>query len=421
MKCLLIKHIAQIATPVGTSLKKGKEMKELRIIEDGAIYVEDGIIRLVGKTEEIMAQIEEEKCQVIDGSGKCAVPGFVDSHTHFIFGGYRPQEFIRRLEGASYMEIMQMGGGILASVNATREADLETFVKTGKQRLNVMLSQGVTTVEGKSGYGLDLDCEIRQLEAMKQLNQEHVIDIIPTYLGAHAVPPEYKENPDEYLNFMIEKVLPIVKEKDLAKFCDVFCEEGVFSIEESRKLLKEAKKQGFSLKLHADEIVTLGGGELAAELDAVSADHLLMVSDEGVQALANSTTCATLLPATAFSLNKPFAPARKLIDGGCGVALASDFNPGSCFCDSIPLLFALACIHMKMTVEEALTALTLNGAAALKLASQTGSIEVGKKADINLLAFPSYQFLVYHTANNIVDTVIKKGEIAYASTNDSCQ
>jgi imidazolonepropionase len=413
MSKLLIKNISQIATPTGKTLKKGKDMENISLIEDGAIYIEDDIIKLVGKTKEVVSKIDLDGCQIIDGSGKCAVPGFVDSHTHFVFGGYRQDEFIKRLRGSSYMDIMKMGGGIMSSVNATRDTDFNTLYNEGKNRLNHIIKQGVTTIEGKSGYGLDFDCEIKQLDVMKKLQEDHDINIISTFLGAHAVPPQYKGKEDEYIDFIIKEVLPVVKEKDLAVFCDIFCEEGVFTVKQSRKLLLAAKGLGFDIKIHADEIVTLGGGELAAELGATSADHLLMVSDEGVKQLTEKNVVSTLLPCTAFCLNKPYAPARKLIDSGCGVALASDLNPGSCFSYSIPLIFAVSAIHMKMTVEEVLTGITLNGAAALNLADKIGSIEIGKKADINLLEYPDYKFLVYHTGTQIIDKVIKGGKVVY--------
>ena len=417
MAGLLIKNLSQIATPIGSKLLKGKDMNNIEIIENGAIYVEAGIIKMVGKTYEILPKVNLENCEVIDGSGKTAVPGFVDSHTHFVFGGYRADEFVKRLKGVPYMEIMKAGGGIQNSVNSTRKASFKELYDTGKERLDEILKQGVTTIEGKSGYGLDKDCELKQLRVMKELESKHNMDIVTTFLGAHAVPSEYKNRADEYIDYIISEVLPVIVEEELSEFCDIFCEEGVFTIEQSRKLLNEAKKMGLSLKIHADEIVTLGGGELAVELDAVSADHLLMVSDKGIKDLASSNVAATLLPSTAFCLNKPFAPARKIIDEGCGVALASDLNPGSCFSSSIPLMFALATIYMKMTVGEALTALTLNGAAAVNRADKIGSIEKGKKADINLLKYDDYQFLVYSTGTQIIDTVIKDGKVVYGKNN----
>jgi imidazolonepropionase len=275
-----------------------------------------------------------------------------------------------------------------------------------------MLSMGVTTVEGKSGYGLDRDNELKQLEVLKLLNSEHVLDVEATYMGAHAVPRGYPGGSGAYIDFMLKDVLPLVREKKLARFSDIFCEEGVFTIQESERYLRACKDLGFDTKIHADEIIPLGGGELAAKVGCASADHLLAVSGEGIRMLAESDTAATLLPCTAFCLNKPYAPARKLIDAGCAVALASDYNPGSCFTNSIPLIFSLAVIHMGMTIEEALCSLTLNGAGALKKADTIGSIEPDKKADITVLAYPDYRFLVYHSAKNIVAMVIKNGKVA---------
>lgn len=272
-----------------------------------------------------------------------------------------------------------------------------------------MLSMGITTLEGKSGYGLDLDTEMCQLEAMRTLNEAHAVDIVSTFLGAHALPKEYSGRKKEYIDFIIHKVLPVVKNRNLAEFCDVFCEKNVFEIEESRYLLEEAKKLGFKLKLHADEIVAIGGTELACELGAVSADHLLQASDKGIKALANSSTIATLLPCTAFSLKEDYARGREMIDAGCAVALATDFNPGSCFTHSIPLLIALACYNMNLSLEEVITALTINGAAALNREKHIGSIDVNKEADLIILKYPSYKFLLYNLGMNVVSKVIKRG------------
>lgn len=413
MKKLVISNLSQIATPLGYSAAKGAQMNNLSVISDGAIYIEDGIICLVGTTEEVLKKAGKD-AKIIDGSGKCAVPGFVDAHTHFIFGGYRPAEFISRLEGKPYLEILKEGGGIQSTVRTTRATSFETLCDLGEQRLRVMLEQGVTTVEGKSGYGLDLECEMKQLRAMKALNACLPIDVVSTYLGAHAVPQEYSGNPGGYIDYMEKTVMPAVAAEDLAEFCDVFCEEGVFSIEQSRQVLLAGKANGMKGKIHADEIVPLGGGQLAVEVGASSAEHLLTVTDEEIEVLAKSDTVSVLLPGTAFCMRKAYAPARRLIDSGCAVAIASDFNPGSCFADSIPLLFALSSIYMGMTPEEALTAMTLNGAAALDRANDRGSIQPGKLADITLLRFPDYRFLVYHTCANSVDTVIKDGEVVYA-------
>lgn len=412
MKNMLIKNIGQLATPTGTKAKKGKEMNNITVLHDCSIYIENGIIASVGSYDEVISKINDiTDCEILNAEGRCIIPGFVDSHTHFIFNGYRPDEFIDRIEGATYLEILKKGGGIQSTVNSTRKASFETLKNDGLTRLHDMLRQGVTTIESKSGYGLDMNTEIKQLEVSKALNDIHPIDIVNTYLGAHAVPLEYSNSSDDYVDFMINTMIPLVSEKGLAEFCDVFCEDSVFSIEQSRKLLSTAKKYNLKPKIHADEIVSLGGAELAGDLNAVSADHLLMISDAGIEKLIKNDVIATLLPCTAFCLGKPYAPARKIIDQGGSVALASDFNPGSCFTNSIPLMLSLAVIHMNMTVEEALTALTLNGAAAIDKSDSIGSIEPGKKADLIILKYPNYNFLVYNSGVNIVNAVIKNGEL----------
>ncbi|MFA7660495.1 MAG: imidazolonepropionase [Anaerovoracaceae bacterium] len=404
-------NASQLVTCSGFAAKRGEKMQDLHVIEDGAVLIEDGTIAGVGTTEELLPLAAD--AEIIDCSDKTVLPGFVDSHTHLIFGGYRPEEFSWRLSGVSYMDIMKRGGGINATTVPTRVATLEDLKEDGRQRLSSMLGFGVTTVEGKSGYGLDRDTEIKQLVAMRQLNEEQPVDIVTTFMGAHAVPEEFKGRTDAYVDFIIKEVLPQVAKQKLAEFCDVFCEANVFDIEQSRRLLLAAGSYGMELKLHADEIVRIGGAELAAELGAVSADHLLQASDEGIDKMAEKGVIATLLPATAFSLKEPYARAREMIDRGCAVALATDFNPGSCFTNSVPLLFALATIYMGMTIEEAITAMTINGAAALKREAQVGSIDVGKKADLIILEFPKYQFLNYHFAVNIVERVLKTGELVY--------
>ena len=410
---MLIKNASELVTCSGFKPKRGNEMGDLHIIKDGAVVVEDGVIKAVGTTKEILSKYKEADFDVIDAEGKTVLPGFVDSHTHFIFGGYRAEEFSWRLRGDKYMDIMKRGGGIASSVQATREASKQQLMDAGIKRLNSMLSFGVTTVEGKSGYGLDFETEIKQLEVMKELNEIHPVDVVRTFLGAHAVPVEYAGREDAYVDFMIESVLPYVADKKLAEFCDVFCEDNVFSVEQSRNLLSKAKEMGFALKIHADEIVHLGGAELAAELGAVSADHLLQASEVGIEAMAKSSVVATLLPCTAFSLRESFANGRKMIDSGCAVALATDFNPGSCFTESTALVFALACIQMNLTIEEAITALTINAAAAVNRADEIGSIDIGKKADIIILEFPSYKFIPYHVGVSTVEKVVKNGELVF--------
>ena len=411
---LIIKNASQLVTCSGYKAKQGKEMSELHVIEDGAVVIEDGTITAVGKTADILSDsVAESKYDVVDAKGKAVLPGFVDSHTHFVFGGYRAEEYSWRLSGVSYMDIMKRGGGILSTVKATSEASKEELMKSGTDRLNSMLSFGVTTVEGKSGYGLDRDTELKQLEVMELLDQEHPVDIVRTFLGAHAVPEAYKGNEDAFIDFLIDGVLPEVADRKLAAFCDIFCEQNVFSIEQSRRLLSKAKELGLKLKLHADEIVRIGGAELAAELGAISADHLLQASDQGISDLAESRVMATLLPGTAFSLKEPYARARYMIDQGCAVALATDFNPGSCFTESISLIFALATIYMGLTTEEVISSLTINGAAALDRADITGSIDKDKKGDLIVLEHPSYHFLSYHIGVSSVEKVIKKGKLVF--------
>lgn len=405
----LIVENARVVTPLGRESKKGPEMGRLHEIPSATIVIEDGVITYAGPSSDTPHLNDREKYNTFDAGGNVVLPGFVDSHTHLIFGGFRPDEFEWRLKGDSYMSIMERGGGIQSTVNATKGASHSHLLKKALWFLDTMSRMGVTTVEAKSGYGLDYETELKMLEVIRDLNEDadKKLEIVATFLGAHAIPPEYKGRTSEYVDLLIE-MLPLLKDK--AKFCDVFCEKNVFEIEDSRRLLQAAKEAGYKLKLHADEIVTLGGGELSAELKAVSADHLLHVSDEGVKRMAEAGVVATLLPLTAFALKEPYAPARKFIDSGCAVALATDLNPGSCFSGSIPLTIALACIYMNMTIEETITALTLNGAAALDMADEIGSIEVGKKGDLVILGSDNYRVLPYYVGMNCVQTTIFRGK-----------
>ncbi|WP_287642320.1 imidazolonepropionase [Bacteroides sp.] len=409
----LIIFDARVVTPTGFAARKGAEMGELLVMDHATIEVTDGVITYVGPNRGENRDGYYQHYWHYNARGRCVLPGFVDSHTHFVFGGERADEFSWRLKGESYMSIMERGGGIVSTVKATRASNFIRLRAKAEGFLKQMNAMGVTTVEGKSGYGLDKETELLQLRIMRSLNgDEHRrVDIVPTFLGAHAVPQEYAGRTDDYVDFLIREVMPCVAEAGLAEFCDVFCEQGVFSIEQSRRLLLAARGMGFDLKLHADEIVPLGGAGLAAELSATSADHLLHASDADIRAMAEKGVVATLLPLTAFALKEPYARGRAMIDAGCAVALATDLNPGSCFSGSIPLTFALACIYMQMSIEEAITALTLNGAAALNRAGSIGSIEVGKKGDLVVLNTDNYHFLPYYIGMNCVIATIKEGVI----------
>ncbi|HSO62278.1 MAG TPA: imidazolonepropionase [Desulfobacterales bacterium] len=415
---LIIQNASELVTCSGFTAKKGKEMSALGIVADGAVVIEQGKITRVGATADVMSEFKASgrkfsDFKTIDASGKAVLPGFVDSHTHLVFGGYRADEFAWRLKGHSYMDILQRGGGILSTVAATRSAAREDLVRSGLKRLDSMLAFGVTTVEAKSGYGLDRATEIKQLEVMAELNRLHPLDVVPTFMGAHAVPPEFKGREDAYIDFVLADVVPEVASRKLAEFCDVFCEQNVFSVAQSRRLLTGAAAAGLKAKLHADEIVQLGGAELATEIGAVSADHLLHASEDGIRAMAGAGVVAALLPTTAFSLREPYARGRFMIEAGCAVALATDFNPGSCFSESIPLVAALAALYMNFTPEEIVTALTINGAAALGRADTIGSLDPGKQGDVVILESPSYRFIPYHIGVSTVEKVIKKGTLVF--------
>ncbi|MCK8815824.1 imidazolonepropionase [Natroniella sulfidigena] len=411
MKNVVVKNAGELITCQGQAPKTGSEMNELGIITDGAVVIKGGLITQVGKTDEILKNINIEEFEVIDAAGKPVLPGFIDSHTHFVFGGYRADEYSWRLQGVPYTEIMERGGGIINSVAGTREASFEELKESAWKRLDSMLSFGVTTTEGKSGYGLELETELKQLRVMKELQEEHKVDISPTFMGAHAIPSEYEGRSGEFIDYLIEEVMPLAVEEGGAEFCDIFCDQGVFTVDEARKLLLKGQELGLKAKIHADEIAQVGGAELAAELGAVSADHLLKASDEGIKLMAEEGVIGTLLPITAFSLKEPYARGRYMIDNGLPVALATDFNPGSCYSESIPLLIALSTLQMELTLEEVITALTINAAAAIDRDAKIGSIEVGKAGDLVILDAPSYTHLAYHIGVNIVDKVIKNGQL----------
>jgi imidazolonepropionase len=390
----------------------GEEMSELSIIYDGAVAVKDDRIIFVGSTEELRSKYEFGKILTkIDASNKLVTPGFVDPHTHIIFEGSRESELNMKLEGKSYMEILKLGGGILKTVRETRKAPIEKLVQNGMKILNTMMSYGTTTIETKSGYGLTTESEIKQLEAIQILNDEHPIDIVPTFLGAHAIPPEYENKSDKYVDLIISDMIPRIVKEGLAVFCDVFCEKGIFSIKQTRKILKTAIRYGLKPQIHIDEIVDTNGALLASELRAIQTGHLLKSNDEGLKAMAEAGVIATLLPATPFCLMlNQYAPARKMIELGIPIALATDLNP-NCWTESMQMIIALACYYMKLSPAEALTASTINAACALQKQDEIGSIEIGKKADLLVFDIPNQHFIPYHFGVNLLSKVIKNGKI----------
>lgn len=380
------------------------------IIENGYVAVKDGKIAALGEGSAPL-HMKGDNTKIIDAYGKTVSPGLIDSHTHLIHGGSREKELSLKLNGVLYLEILKMGGGILSTVRSTREASKKELKLKAKKSLDEMLLHGTTTVEAKSGYGLDFDTEIKCLEAAAELNAFHPVDIISTYMGAHAVPEEFKGNTCGYIDFMCEKVMPYVKKNDLAEFVDVFCEEGVFSPEESGIIMRKAKEQGFKLKIHADEIIPLRGAELASEMGAVSAEHLLAASDEGISAMAKAGVTAILLPGTSFYLMlDKYAQARKMIERGVRVAIATDYNPGTCPTENLQTIMTFACFGMKMTPEEIIKGMTINAAYGVDRAGEIGSLEVGKKADIVIFDAPNIEYIVYHFGINHVNTVIKAGK-----------
>ena len=412
---ILITNARQLITLKGSAkARAGKEADELSIIENGAVAIKGEKILAVGTTEEIKANYISD--EIIDASNKVVMPGFVDPHTHPVFVHTRENEFEMRIKGKSYVEISQSGGGIRSSIEAVREATEDELYTLAEKRIKKMISNGTTTLEAKSGYGLSTESEIKMLKVIKRLNENLPIDIVPTFMGAHEFPIEYKDNCNEYIRILKEEMMPEIKKQNLAEYCDIFTEDHVYNIQQSRDILNHAKKLGFKLRMHADEIEPIGGAELAAELGAISADHLGAASDEGIKALAEAGVIATLLPGTIFSLGmKSYARARDMIDAGIPIALATDYNPGSCNCDSMQFIITLACLQMKMTVAEAITASTINAAYSLEMGDKVGSLEAGKQADILIMDMPSYQFLPYHFGSNNVETVIKNGELIWGN------
>jgi imidazolonepropionase len=408
---LLVTNASELVTLQGWSQNPplGVQMKDLGIVRKGSIAIHNGKIVAIGKASEIERNFSGG--EHIDATGKVVIPGFVDPHTHLVFAGSREDEFEMRIEGASYMEILRKGGGILKTVRETRKASEEQLVESCKKTLDVMLKHGTTTVEAKSSYGLTPKDEVKCLKVIQRLNKEQPVTVVSTFLGAHAIPPEYERNADEYVKLIIDEMIPAVANQKLAEFCDVFCEKGVFNRDQSRQILLHGKKHGLKPKLHADEMTPFGGAELAAEVEAVSAEHLLFASDTGLRAMSKKGVVAVLLPAAAFSLMLgKYADARKMIETRVAVALGTDFNP-SCWVENQQIIIALACRQMKMTPAEAITAATINAAHAINRAHEIGSLEPGKKADVIILNVSNHKFLGYRFGTNLVDKVIKEGMI----------
>ena len=407
MANLLVKNIGLLATPTGTAAKSGPQQGEITMTKNAWVLIRDGLVAQVGTGEPPAAA----DAQVVDAQGKLVTPGLVDAHTHLIFGGWRQNELGLKLHGKTYLEIQNAGGGIQSTTNATRQSSEEELTQKAAKALDEMMSLGTTTCEAKSGYGLATEHELKALRVIKNLNDRHPMDIVPTFMGAHLVPAEYKQNREEYIRLVCEEMMPAVKEQGIAKFCDVFCEADTFTVEESRKVLEAGQKYGLRSKIHADEIEAIGGSQLAGEIGAISAEHLIVCPPEGIESMAKGGVIACLLPATSFNLGAVFAPARDMVAAGVPVAMATDFNPGSCPCLNMQFVINLGCLKYKLTPEEVLTAVTLNGAAAIDMADQIGSVEEGKLGDLVIWDAPDLDYICYRVGSNLAKTVIKRGEI----------
>ena len=406
---LLIKNIGTLQTPVGSFKHGGEKQGENVKLHNAAILIENGVIKAI--TADGVLPEGCENAEVIDAQGKLVTPGLIDCHTHMVFGGYRQGEIPLKLRGATYLDILRAGGGILDTVGKTRSASEDELYEKTKAFLDEMLSYGVTTAESKSGYGLDLPNELKQLRVNKRLQRDHKIDLVSTFLGAHAIPEEYKGKADEYIDLLCDVVLPAVKAENLADFVDVFCEDSVFDVAQSEKMLKAGQALGLKARIHADEIEEIGGAVLAGDLGAISAEHLIATGEKGMASMARGGVIADLLPCTSLYLNKTFAPARRMIQLGIPVAIASDFNPGSCPSLNLQLAMSMGYIKYRMTPEEVLTAVTINAACSCGLEKTVGTLEVGKQADIVIWNAPDMEMLVYRFGSNLAETVIKRGEI----------
>jgi imidazolonepropionase len=416
---MLIHSASELLTISGLP-QRGIKLGDLGIIENGAVLIEDNLIIAVGPSDEMRSIFADH--EMIDAGGNVVMPGFVDPHTHLVWAGDRAAEFEMRLQGKTYLEIMALGGGIVSTVRQTRAADVAELVSQARSRLQAMFAYGTTTAEAKTGYGLETPTEIKMLQTILQLDAEGPLNLVPTFLGAHAIPPEYKDNPDGYTDLVCSQMLPAVKVWWTSHFnqtsipglpfVDVFCETGAFSLEQSRRILETAKELGFPLKIHADEFDTLGGAALAAELGAASADHLVVTSKADIRTLGESDTVAVSLPCTPFGLAEGhYSPAREILEANGILAIATDMNPGTAWCENMQFAIALSCRYMGLTPAQAIVAATLNAAAAIGVSERVGSIEPGKYADLLILDIPSYRQLGYRFGTNLVHTVVKNGKV----------
>ena len=412
---LIIEGAAELLTLTGAGNRprRGEEMRDLGIIQRGSLAARRGKIVWVGPTADLLTSVRPMAfCKLIDAYGKTVLPGLVDPHTHLVFAGSRENEFAMRIQGKTYLEIAAAGGGINATVAATRQASKAELTFAARRSLNRMLPLGTTTVEAKSGYGLDLETEIKMLEVIQGLNQDDPITVVPTFMGAHEIPPEFRQDPEAYVDLIITRMIPAVAERKLARFCDVFCETGVFSVAQTERIFRAAQAAGMETRVHADELTDLGGAAMAARMKARTADHLLYANDDGIRAMAQAGVIAVLLPGTAYFLHmQRYARARDMIAAGVPVALATDFNPGSCMTESMPLIMNMACAQMRMLPAEAITAATINAAWAIGEQDRIGTLEVGKQADLVVLDAPNHEHLCYHFGVNLVERVVKDGKV----------
>lgn len=406
---LIISNIGLLATPEGCTAKSGKEQGRIRIFRKAYLTASQGCITDIGVESDLAPDILNRAAKVIDAGGSLVTPGLVDCHTHLVFAGWRQRELALKLKGYGYLEILKQGGGILSTVKNTREAALTELVQQGRALLKTMSEHGTTSCEIKSGYGLTVDDELKSLRAVREMQQLPFMEIAATFMGAHALPGEFADNKEGYVKLVCDRMLPAVAREGLAEFCDVFCEDGAFTVEEARTILHSSYKYGLNAKIHADEITDTGGAGLAAEVKALSAEHLIQANDLGLEAMSSAGTIAVLLPGTSFFLGEEFARAGRMKELGIPIAVATDFNPGSNPNESLLLPMTLACLKYRLTPEEVLTAVTLNAAAAISRASRLGTVEVGKQADIVIWQAPDLEFLFYRYGVNLVRTVVKKG------------